>query len=310
VVDKFEAYPIQTRRQAKEAEDWGRVVESLATPAEDDLPFPKGDHWTYPAGEGLEKGTFEEEWEKRSHLLVAAKPEMIREFSEGYRADNYFRKHFVDTVPNPETPLTPSQFQKGENSLLYFIDADWNSRLCVPRSKMPYTLSLVHDSAHEGAHTGPARFEACLRELFYWPQMSCDADLFCKGCDVCQKIMEDRTAPMGGLQPSHIPARPFATVSLDLITGLLPSGPEKYTAILVIVEKLTKYALIIPTHNGLSQEGFTRFFMERVANVYGMPERIVADRDKRWATVFWRSVINYYGADMVLSSSHHPQTDG
>jgi hypothetical protein len=61
---------------------------------------------------------------------------------------------------------------------------------------------------------------------------------------------------------------------------LPPSGPEKYTAILVIVDKLTKYVLIIPTHNELSQEGFARFFVERVVNVYGMPERIIAARDK------------------------------
>jgi hypothetical protein len=87
MVDKFEAYPVQTRRQAKEVEEMEDVVESLTTPAEDDLPFPKGDHWTYPAGEGPGKGTFEEEWEKHSHLLVAAKPEMIREFSEGYHCD-------------------------------------------------------------------------------------------------------------------------------------------------------------------------------------------------------------------------------
>jgi hypothetical protein len=33
VVDKFEAYPIQTCRQAREAEELGRVVESLATPS-------------------------------------------------------------------------------------------------------------------------------------------------------------------------------------------------------------------------------------------------------------------------------------
>jgi hypothetical protein len=196
MVDKLEAYPIQTRRQVREVEESEEVVESLATPADDDLPFPKGDHWTYPAGEGPEKGTLGEQWEKCSHLLV---PEMIREFSEGYRTDNYFRKHFVNAVPNPETLFTPSRFQKGENGLLYFIDTDRNARLCVPQSKMPYALSLVHDSAHEGAQAGPAPFEARLRELFYWPQMSHDADLFCKGCDVCQKIKEDRTAPMGGL---------------------------------------------------------------------------------------------------------------
>jgi hypothetical protein len=108
----------------------------------------------------------------------------------------------------------------------------------------------------------------------------------------------------------HIPLRPFATVSLDLITGLPPSGNEKYTAILVIVDKLIKYAIIIPTHNQLSQEGFAKLFVERVVNVYGLLERIVCDRDKRWATAFWRSVVAFYGGALALSSSHHPQTDG
>ncbi|GLB45097.1 hypothetical protein LshimejAT787_2000020 [Lyophyllum shimeji] len=115
---------------------------------------------------------------------------------------------------------------------------------------------------------------------------------------------------MGGLRPAHVPARPFATVSLDLITGLSPSGDLKYTAVLVIVDKLTKYALFIPTHEELSQEGFAKIFVERVANVYGLPERIIADRDRRWSTAFWRSVVESYGSVMALSSAHHPQTDG
>jgi hypothetical protein len=54
---------------------------------------------------------------------------------------------------------------------------------------------------------------------------------------------------MGGLRPAHIPLRPFATVSMDLITGLPPSGSEKFTAILVIVDKLTKYAIIVLTYH-------------------------------------------------------------
>lgn len=48
------------------------------------------------------------------------------------------------------------------------------------------------------------------------------------------------------LRPAHIPSRPFSTVSLDLITGLPQSGEEKFTAVLVIVDKLTKFAIIIP----------------------------------------------------------------
>jgi hypothetical protein len=67
---------------------------------------------------------------------------------------------------------------------------------------------------------------------------------------------------------------------------------------------------MIPTHTELSQDGFAKFFVDRVVNIYGMPERIISDRDKRWATAFWRSVVAQYGSVMALSSAHHPQTDG
>lgn len=115
---------------------------------------------------------------------------------------------------------------------------------------------------------------------------------------------------MGGLRPAHIPRRPFSTISLDLITGLPPSGDEQYTAILVIVDKLTKYALFLPTHDELNREDFATLFFREVVNRYGLPERLISDRDPRWATDFWKSVAARYGAKLALSSSHHPQTDG
>ena len=99
-------------------------------------------------------------------------------------------------------------------------------------------------------------------------------------------------------------------VSLHLITGLPPSGPERYTAVLVIVDKFTKFGLFIPTHDTLTQEGFAKLFVERIVHVYGMPHRIIANRDRRWATGFWRTVVALHGAKMALSSSHHPQMDG
>lgn len=137
-----------------------------------------------------------------------------------------------------------------------------------------------------------------------------DVEKFTSTCDVCQKVKTDHRAKQGALRPAHIPARPFATVSLDLITGLPESGKEKFTAILVVVDKFTKYARIMPTHDTLKQEGFAKMFVDNIANVYGLPERIIADRDRRWATDFWKSVMSYYGSSMALSSAHHPQTDG
>jgi hypothetical protein len=322
-VERFEAFPVQTRRQKKVSEehlDPEDVEQDIldGIPREEPpeegegpiLPFQSSDPWTFPSGVDAPSKDTEERWEEHSHLLLTVDPELIAQFVQGYKTDSYFRKLYVDEIHSTDKLLTPSRFQKGSNGLLYFQDADWNARLCVPSSLVPYVLKLVHDSAVESAHAGPRRFLARMKETFYWPRITSDVEEFTDTCDVCQKIKVDHRRRMGGLRPAHVPARPFATVSLDLITGLPPSGPEKFTAVLVIVDKLTKYSIIVATHNQLSQEGFARIFVDRVVNVYGLPERIICDRDKHWSTAFWRSVVSYYGSSLALSSAHHPQTDG
>jgi len=234
----------------------------------------------------------------------------ITRFVAGYQKDNYFSPRYVEDAPSPERLLTPSRFCKGRNGLLYFVDADWTHRLCVPQSEVPMVLKWIHDSPHESAHAGPLKFQVRLRELIFWPSMRKDAQDFADTCDICQKIKEDRRGKMGGLRPAHVPARPFATISMDLITGLPKSGREGYDAVLVFVDKLTRFGLFIPTFTNLTQEGFAKHFVDYVVNKHGMPERIIADRDRRWATAFWKSVVLQYGSLMALSSAHHPQTDG
>jgi hypothetical protein len=303
VVDKY-AYPIQTRRQKKNEEEAETSLLNAAVPETEEsipsevreepaapesvLPFPADDPWTYPVGIKPPK---EDAWNAQAHLLVSISPAVIHRFKDGYEYDPYFKSRYAEEVPNPDKILTPSRFQKGKDRLLYFVDADWNHRLCVPRSEVNFVLKWIHDSPHESVHSGPEKFEARLREVFFWTTLHHDVEEFARSCDVCQKIKTDHRQKMGGLRPSHVPARPFATVSMDLVTGLPPSGKEKFTAILVIVDKLTRFGIMIPTHTTLSQEGFAKFFVDRIVNVYGMPERIISDRNKRWATAFWRSVV-------------------
>lgn len=171
-------------------------------------------------------------------------------------------------------------------------------------------LNRIHNSPQEGAHSGEKRFIARLRELFYWPRLVKDATEFVASCDVCQKTKIDRRGKQGGLRPSHIPARPFSTLTMDMITGLPESGPDKFTAVLAFVDKLTKFAILVPTYNSLDQVGFALHLITCVVNIYGLPTRVICDRDKRWTSSFWRSVSAYYGSSLVLSSAHHPQTDG
>jgi hypothetical protein len=204
-------------------------------------------------------------------------PKLVEEFSRAYSMDSYFTKRLAIEIPQSQRVLTPSHFQQGHNGLLYFIDTDWNTRLCVPKSQANFVLQWTHETASESAHARLRRFLVRLKELLFWPTMQQDSELYALTCDTCQKIKVDHLAKMGGLRPTHILARPFETVSLDLITGLPLSGEEQYMAILVIVDKLTKFAVIIPTYNMLKQEGFTHLFVTRIVNVYGLPLQIITD---------------------------------
>jgi hypothetical protein len=334
VIENY-AFPVQTRQQAREEQGHrggrGKCAEGAApsvpeardsredTETRDDEADPlqsveeailPTNTWTYPTGVRERAIIPDKDWNHRAHLLVAIDPSVMAEFAEGYTLDPYFKERYIEEIPHPDKVLTPSRFQRGSNRLLYFVDADWSTCLCVPRGKVPFILHWIHESPHESAHAGPLKFLARLKELFFWPSMRRNAHSFAETCDVCQKIKTDHRCKMGGLRPAHVPACPFAMVSMDLITGLPASGKEKFTAVLVFICKLTKYTVMVPTHSELSQEGFAKFFLDHVVNVYGMPERIISDRDTRWLTAFWRSIVLMYGSHMALSSAHHPQTDG
>jgi hypothetical protein len=134
--------------------------------------------------------------------------------------------------------------------------------------------------------------------------MRSDVFEYCQTCDICQKIFNR----YGLLIPNPIPCKPYESVSLDLVVGLLMSNG--FNAVLVVVDRLVKHAQLIPTTTGLMAEGFGRLFVKNVACRFGLPDNIVTDRDPCWTSDFWRSVAAHLKTHMWLSSSHHPQHDG
>jgi hypothetical protein len=131
---------------------------------------------------------------------------------------------------------------------------------------------------------------------------------FMKTCNICQKMKTDMKGAKGKLLPHSIPLLPYNVVIMDLITGLPKS--EGHDAILMIMDKLMKYIHYLPTNTDLSQEGFTKLFMDEIVYSKGIPQKMIMDRDTRWSMSFWEAIAKHLGLDLMLSTSHHPQTDG
>lgn len=110
--------------------------------------------------------------------------------------------------------------------------------------------------------------------------MSREIKNFINTCDVCQKTKPRKHAPVGLLQPIPIPSQPFEVVTMDFIPELPLSN--RFDNVLVIVNKLMKYAIFIPTTVKIGEVEMAKLFFKHVITKFGLPHQIISDRDTRW----------------------------
>jgi hypothetical protein len=89
----------------------------------------------------------------------------------------------------------------------------------------------------------------------------------------------------GLLQPLPIPSQRWEEVSMDFITGL-PNSEGK-SVIMVIVDRLTKYAHFCALSHPCKANIVTTAFIEIVQKLHGLPKIIVSDRDPIFTGHFW-----------------------
>jgi hypothetical protein len=95
-------------------------------------------------------------------------------------------------------------------------------------------------------------------------------------------------------------------ISLDFITGLPRS--QEFDVILVVVDKLMKFGIFIPTRTTIDADGLAKLLLQHVVKWFGLPREIISDCDPRWKSDFWRTLA--FETCLAMSSAHHPQTDG
>jgi len=80
--------------------------------------------------------------------------------------------------------------------------------------------------------------------------MNKDIEAYVSGCIVCQRTKVPKQAQHGLLKPLDVPVGPWSEISMDFIDQL--PILNKYDAILVVVDRLTKWSIFIPTDTRIS----------------------------------------------------------
>jgi len=95
---------------------------------------------------------------------------------------------------------------------------------------------------------------------------------------------------------------------MDFIEDL-PRAQGK-NVILVVVDKLTKYAHFIPINHPFTTKDITDLLVREVMKLQGFSNTMILDWDKFFLSQFWRELFKSAGSKVKFSSAYHPYTDG
>lgn len=104
-------------------------------------------------------------------------------------------------------------------------------------------------------------------------------------CGICQVCKYDTSRPAGLLQPLPICEGIWIDISMDFVEGLSKSQGKE--VIMVVVDRLSKYAHFIGLSHPYTTNSVAASFLENIAKLYEMPSSIVSDRDPVSISKFW-----------------------
>jgi hypothetical protein len=219
------------------------------------------------------------------------KPDLLERLQEESRID-----------PEFQDSDTTCKYEREEGYWTY------QGRIVVPRALQQELIEL-HHSLPSAGHFGWARTLEQLARQFWWPKMRDDVQAFVASCGSCQCSKAANHKPFGLLTPIPIPDERWHTVTMDFIMDL-PRTAEGHDAILVFVDKLTKYVHLVPTNKTCSAEELSKLFLRHIFQYHGMIKVLISDRDPRFTSQFWRSFCQRLHIAPRFSTAFHPQTDG
>ena len=171
-------------------------------------------------------------------------------------------------------------------------------------------IQTYHDLPAYG-HPGISRTTGLVSRYYWWPKLAQDVYNYVKGCAECQRHKVNTQAKKAPLVPITpvAEALPFQTIALDFIVKLPISNG--FDSILTITDHdCSKASLLLPCNETINAEGVADLYLQRVFPHYGLPSKVISDRDPRFTSRFMRELCRLLGIKQNISTAFHPRTDG
>nr|GEX43080.1 putative reverse transcriptase domain-containing protein [Tanacetum cinerariifolium] len=170
---------------------------------------------------------------------------------------------------------------------------------------------IMHEShkSKYSIHPGFDKMYQDIKRLYWWPNMKADIATYVSKCLTCAKVKAKHQKPSGLLVQPKIPEWKWDNITMDFVTKL-PKSSQGYDTIWVIADRLTKFAIFVPMRETDPIEKLARMYLKEVVTRHRIPVSIICDRDPRFTSNFWKSLLKALGTSLDMSTAYHPEIDG
>lgn len=199
--------------------------------------------------------------------------------------DDFIQKVMHEIVEEGQQPFG---FSVADGKLRY------KGRLMNPaNSDISRALLREYHDSPIGGHVGELKTYLRLAQEWYWVGMRKEVARYVQSCAICQQQKTLNVHPSGLLQPLPIPTQVWEDISMDFIEGLLKS--QGVDTVLVVVDRLTKYAHFIGLKHPFSAVTVAGCFNKKIVRLHGFPSSIVSNRDRVFLSIFWKELFRLQG---------------
>jgi hypothetical protein len=171
-------------------------------------------------------------------------------------------------------------------------------------------MHAYHDTPIAG-HAGAATTLFSISRDYWWPNMKHFITAYVKGCATCQANKANtrpNKPPLFPITPEH-DALPFQMITVDWITKL-PESQGHDSIMTITNHDCSKAMVFIPCKETDGTEKMVELYTQHVVPHYGIPNKIISDRDPRLTAELFKELCKAFGVRRNMSTAYHPQTDG
>jgi hypothetical protein len=194
---------------------------------------------------------------------------------------------------------------KLEDGLLFFL-----GQCYVPPNELLCKRIVEHyyDTLPSG-HPGQFQTLELVQCDYWWPGMTIFIKNYVSGCATCQQMKVNTHLTIPPLSPiKSITTQPFTVVTTDFITDL-PESEGSDSIMVVVDQNAMKGVIFIPTNKTVSAAEAACLYYEKVYTRFGLPDKIISNRDPRFALNLFQELGKLLGVKLAISTAYHSQTD-